>query len=590
MQDLLALVEAHLRAAVVEVLGPEHAGADPAVRPSEPRFGDFQSNLALGLAKSLRRQPRELAQALTVALQARDSGRDFEAISVAGPGFINLQLTKTRIATLALEQLGDPRLGVPSPTQPLRVVIDYPSPNLAKEMHVGHLRSTIIGDALARVLRFAGHTILPQNHLGDWGTQFGMLLEHLLDSGWDRTADHSISDLNLLYQQAKARFDADENFKERARARVVTLQSGDAESLSLWRQLITESCAHMKETCARLGVDLRDENVRGESFFNDQLPDVVTDLQKLGLLVHSEGAEVVYCDGFSGKTGAPLPLIVRKSDGGFGYAATDLAAARFRIGTLGADRVIYVVDARQSDHFAMVFTALRQAGWVPPHVQLEHVAFGTILGEDRRPFKTREGGVVKLSSLIDEAVERAKAALVARERELPAAELEHIANAVGVSAIKYADLANDRIKDYVFNYERMLAMDGNTAPYLQYAYVRVRSILRRGEGSAETATNSTARNVPSELLLGETVERELTLMLLQFPRTVAQVASSLEPHRLCTYLHEIAATVHRFHETCPVLKAETEALKQSRLALSDLAGRVLAQGMELLGVAVVERM
>jgi arginyl-tRNA synthetase len=584
VRDFQASVEAQLRQAVGDALGAAHADADPMVRPADPQFGDYQANLALGLAKVLRQKPRDIAQAIADRLTAQQGW--FERVEIAGPGFINLTLSNAAVSQAAAHLFDDARLGVELPEQPERVVIDYGSPNLAKEMHIGHLRSTIIGDAIVRILRFAGHDVILQNHIGDWGTPFGMLLEQLIDKGWDQAADHSLSDLNRLYEEARAHFDADPTFAERARRRVVLLQAGDAETLAFWRRLIGESCAHMNQVFQRLGVLLRDEDLRGESYFNSRLPIVVQDLRALGLLVESDGAQVVFCEGFTSKSGAPLPLIVEKSGGGYGYGATDLAAGRFRVQELGAKRVVYVVDARQADHFAMVFWTLRAAGWAPPEVALEHVAFGTILGSDKKPFKSRAGGSVKLAEVLDEAVSRARAALEARDRGHEPAELAEIARAVGVGAVKYADLSSDRIKDYVFDYDRMLALEGNTAPYLQYAYVRVQSILRRAAEDGSPANQLRG----ADLLITEPVERQLLLLLLRLPRVIEQLVRTLEPHRLCGYLYELAALVHQFHERCPVLKAPEPGLRKSRLALSDLAGRSLRLGLELLGVTVVDRM
>ncbi|HKO92541.1 MAG TPA: arginine--tRNA ligase, partial [Polyangiaceae bacterium] len=439
--DIQATVEEQLRRAAREALGDSVGDVDPMVRPADPQFGDYQANLALGLAKLTRQKPRDIAQAISARLSETAL---FSRVEVAGPGFINLTLSDAAVTEAADRMFADERLGVPPPEQRLRVVVDYGSPNLAKEMHIGHLRSSIIGDALARVLRFVGHEVILQNHIGDWGTPFGMLLEQLIDKGWDQAGDHSLSDLNSLYQEAKARFDVEPPFAERSRRRVVLLQGGDAESLAFWRRLIAESCAHMNQVFERLGVLLTDLDLRGESFFNSRLAAVVTDLRSLGLLVESDGAQVVFCEGFTSKAGTPLPLIVQKSDGGYGYAATDLAAARFRIHELGARRAIYVVDSRQSDHFNMLFGVLRAAGWAKEDVALDYVPFGTILGADKKPFKTRSGGVVKLSDVLDEAVLRARTALESRDRGLAPEELEHIARAVGIGAVKYADLSSDR--------------------------------------------------------------------------------------------------------------------------------------------------
>jgi arginyl-tRNA synthetase len=579
VRDIQAIVEDQLRQATRAALGEQYADTDPLVRPADPQFGDYQANLALSLAKLTRQKPRDIAQAIADRLAQNPDV--VERVQVAGPGFINVTLSSASILGAARRMWDDARLGVPLPAAPYKVVVDYGSPNLAKEMHIGHLRSSIIGDAIARVLSFAGHEVIRQNHIGDWGTQFGMLLEHLIDVGGDQTQGHALADLNRLYQGAKARFDADPAFAERARKRVVKLQAGDAESLAFWRRLIAESCAHMNDVFKRLGVLLTDADLRGESFFNSRLPAVVDDLRAVGVLTESDGAQVIFCEGFSGKSGAPLPLIVRKTDGGYGYATTDLAAARFRIQELGASRLIYVVDSRQSDHFGMLFWALRHSGWAPPQVALDYVSFGTILGQDKKPFKSRSGDVVKLADVLDEAVVRARATLEAKGRELSEAELEHISRAVGIGAVKYADLSSDRIKDYVFDYDRMLSMEGNTAPYLQYAYVRVQSILRRAQDD---------RLASDALTITEPAERTLMLQLLRLPRQIEQVTQSLEPHRLCTYLYAVASDVHQFHERCPVLKAPDPGTRQSRLALSDLAGRTLKLGLELLGVTVVDRM
>lgn len=578
VRDIQATVEDQLRQATRAALGEAFADTDPMVRAADPQFGDFQANLALSLAKSARKKPRDIAQAIVDQLGANPI---IARAEVAGPGFINLTLSDGAILEATRAMWNDSRLGVALPLEPQRVVVDYGSPNLAKEMHIGHLRSSIIGDAIARILRFAGHDVLLQNHIGDWGTQFGMLLEHLLDTGWDSSQDHTLTDLNDLYRDAKARFDAEPEFAERSRQRVVKLQAGDAQSLEFWNMLIDESCAHMNEVFGMLGVLLRDEDLRGESFYNTRLAPVVSDLRSAGALEESDGAQVVFCEGFTSKSGSPLPLIVQKSDGGYGYAATDLAAARFRISELNRNRLIYVVDSRQGDHFGMLFWTLRRAGWAAPSVSLEHVAFGTILGADRKAFKTRAGGTVKLADVLDEAVARARATLVEKGRDLDPDELDHISRAVGVGAVKYADLSSDRIKDYTFDYDRMLSMEGNTAPYLQYAYVRVQSILRKAEpGELDAATP----------LITDPVERALMLELLELPRLMGQLVSTLEPHRMCTYLYELASQVHQFHERCPVLKAPEPATRQSRLLLSALAARTLKLGLTLLGVTVVERM
>jgi arginyl-tRNA synthetase len=583
MTDVKREVEAWLRAAAVDALGPA-GDVDPLVRVSKDvKFGDYQANLAMGLGKSLGKKPRELAERIVQSLEQRPERAQLESIEVAGPGFINLKLAGNAVNLRLNAMLGDERLGVPRAESSSRVVVDYSSPNLAKEMHIGHLRSTIIGDAIARVLEFSGDQVIRQNHLGDWGTQFGMLLVHLRDIGWDSASDHSIRDLNELYQLAKQRFDAEPEFRERARLQVVSLQSGDAVALGLWRQLIGESVRHMNQVYERLGVKLTESDIRPESAYNPVLHDVVRDLQATGLLREDQDAQVVFPPGFSNKEGEPLPLIVQKRDGGFGYAATDLAAARYRVAELGAQRIVYVVDARQSDHFAMLFSTLRAAGWAPPGVSLEHVAFGTILGQDRKPFKSREGGVVRLAEVLDEAAERAARVIEQKDTGLPADQIQRIARAVGVGAVKYADLSNERIKDYVFDWDRMLALEGNTAPYLQNAYVRIQSIFRKGEVDPSTLSHVQIDAAHPE-------ERKLALLLLQLPQVIASLAANLELHRLCAYLYELASGYHSFYEHCSVLKAESEALRKSRLALCSLVAETLRLGLALLGVQAVEQM
>ncbi|MEM6854004.1 MAG: arginine--tRNA ligase [Planctomycetota bacterium] len=583
MNDLQQTLESRLQAAMAAAFGDEYRDADPVVRPSNnPKFGDYQANLAMALGKQLGQKPRDVAEKIVSSL---DADGLFSAVDIAGPGFINLTLDAAALNAAASAMAGSLQLGTTPADPPRQVVIDYASPNLAKEMHIGHLRSTIIGDALARTLGFLGHRVTRQNHIGDWGTQFGMLLEHLIDQGWspDTEQDHSISDLNALYQDAKKRYDREPEFAERARKRVVALQAGEDASRAIWRQLIDESVRHMNDVFARLGVLLDNDDLAAESFYNDKLGAVVTDLAAAGLLHDLDGAQVAYIDGYLNREGEPLPMAVQKSDGGFGYPATDLAAVRYRVQTLGADRVIYVVDSRQKDHFGQFFALARQAGWVPDEARLDYVSFGTILGKDKKPFKTREGGTVKLADVLDEAVSRADAAIAEKNPDLPAEERQAVARSVGIGAVKYADLSNDRIKDYVFDYDRMLALDGNTAPYLLYSYARIRSIFRKGEIAFDGFVND-------QLAVNEPAERALALQLLQFGDVIESVADSLEPHRLCNYLYELATRYHRFFEQCPVLRADDEATKASRLALCHLTARTLERGLGLLGINVVERM
>lgn len=581
MDDLQSQIEAVLGSAVVEALGDGLAGADPMVGPTaSPKFGDYQANLAMGLARRVRASPRQVAEKIAAAIE---TGGLVEAVSVAGPGFINLTLGAPALARCATAMAADARLGVAAVGDGAKVVVDYSAPNVAKEMHVGHLRSTIIGDAIARVLGWLGYGVIRQNHVGDWGTQFGMLIEHLLDEGFDPHGGASPGALTAIYKASKLRFDEDPEFAERARRRVVALQSGDAASLAVWKALVDDSRDYFQAVYDRLGVLLRPEDIVGESFYNDRLAGVVQRLADEGHLCESQGAQVVFPEGFTGKDGQRLPMIVRKSDGGYLYATTDLAAAMYRVHELGAGRVVYVIGLPQRQHFEMFSAALRQFGWVGEQVRLDYVGFGSVLGADRKMFKTRSGETVRLTDLVDEAEQRAAAVIEAKNPDLPAEQRSAVAQVVGVGALKYADLSSDRVKDYVFDWDRMLALEGNTAPYMIYSYVRVRSIFRKAGLDPEAFAG-----VP--VAVGHVDERQLVLHLLQFPRVVEAVAESLEPHRLCTYLYELATRYHRFFEHCPVLRAGDDATRDSRLALCALVGRTLAQGLDLLGIGVVERM
>ena len=584
MADIASILKDRFSQAISSVFGAAHTRTDPLIRPSaNPKFGDYQANVAMSLGKQLGRKPRHVADAIRSGLEIDDL---CETVAIAGPGFINLTL-KTDVLARLVEAFGvDERLGVGCAERPATVVVDYSSPNVAKEMHVGHLRSTVIGDCICRVLDFAGHRVIRQNHLGDWGTQFGMLIEGLvLNQSEEEAAKtvHSFADLEAFYRDAKAQFDADPAFAARSRQRVVKLQSGDEITKQLWDRLVRASAVRFQCMYDRLGVQLTDEDVRGESFYNSALPHVVADLEGAGLVRESQGAKVVFPEGFIDRDRNPLPLIVRKSDGGFLYATTDLAAARYRIGELKADRIIYVTDARQSQHFQMIFATLRKAGWTGPDLQLDHVAFGTILGKDGKPFKTRSGDTVRLADLLDEAEQRAATTLEQKNPDLPAEARRAIARAIGIGALKYGDLCSDRIKDYVFDWDRMLALEGNTAPYLQNAYVRIRSIFRKG-GIDPSACAGAA------LLIGQPAERAVALKLLQLPAVVVAVADTLEPHRLCTFLYELASLFHQFYEQCPVLAADDSATRDSRLLLCDLSARTLGQGLALLGIETVERM
>jgi len=580
MPDIQQKLTQTLQSAMVTAFGDELADADPLVKPSaNPKFGDYQANAAMSLGKKLGQKPRDVAQAIVDALGENDL---FEKVEIAGPGFINLTISSDVLASAVSELRTSDTLGLDAPNAPQTIVVDYSGPNVAKEMHVGHLRSSIIGDSIVRVLTLMGHKVIRQNHLGDWGTQFGMLIEYMIDTGWQEQPDQSIGDLNELYQNAKKRDDTDDAFAERARKRVVALQSGDPDTLKLWQALIEQSKKHFNDVYGQLGVLLTDEDIRAESAYNDDLASVVDALQSSGLLNESQGANVVYPDGFKNEDGDPLPMIVQKSDGGYLYATTDLAAARYRIQSLGADRIVYVTDARQADHFKMIFWTLRKSGWADDAVRLDHVPFGTVLGNDRKPIKTREGDSVKLISLVIEAEQHAAKVLGEKSTELSDEEQQQVAHVVGVGALKYADLSSDRIKDYVFDWDRMLAMEGNTAPYLQNAYVRIQSIFRKSNVSPESVASSIAINEPAE--------KTLALKLLQIPSVIHSVADSLEPHRLCNYLYDLASSFHQFYEKCSVLNADSEAIRDSRLLLCDATARTLKTGLSLLGIDVVERM
>jgi arginyl-tRNA synthetase len=576
MPDPQRFLATAISRAIDEALGPQAAGADPVLRPStNPRFGDYQANFAMGLGKQLGRPPHEIAQAV---LDELDLGAVCD-VEVAGPGFLNLTLDRGWLAANVGLLVADPSLGITPAETPERIVVDYSGPNLAKEMHVGHLRSTIIGDSLCRVLEALGHGVIRQNHVGDWGTPFGMLIEHLLDVGEDKALP-SLADLTDFYQQARTAFDTDPVFAERSRQRVVLLQAGDDRTLELWRTIVEASERYFNVIYRRLDVLLTDNDLAGESFYNSRLADVASSLEAAGLAVIDDGALCVFPPGFTGRDDAPLPLIIRKSDGGFGYAATDLAAVRYRTGDLGATRLIYVVDAGQHQHLTMVFAVAEMAGWLGS-ARAEHVGFGIVLGPDRQRLKTRSGDSPKLIDLLDEAVERAAAAVAAKN---PSLDPDEVAGPVGIGAIKYADLSNDRIKDYTFDWDRMLAFEGNTAAYLQYAYVRVRSIFRKGE------VDEVGPHDVGAVLVESPEERALALALLRFDSAVASVADTLEPHRLCTYLFELAQAYTTFFENCPVLRADTAELQRSRLVLCELTAQILATGLGLLGIETVEQM
>ncbi|MER5650395.1 arginine--tRNA ligase [Streptosporangium sp. NPDC002524] len=572
MSSLEGLLSSAVRPAFAEISGD--ALADPILRRSTRC--DYQLNGALPLARTLSVSPREAAARVMDSVDLRDL---VDLVEIAPNGFINLTVRDDVISRLLDEQLADPRLGIRTATEVKTIVVDYSHPNVAKEMHVGHLRTTIIGDSLVRMLRRLGHTVIKQNHIGDWGTPFGMLIEHLLDIGEANTAALlSVGDLNGFYRAGREKFDADPDFADRSRRRVVSLQSGDEESVSLWRVLVDQSIGYFQHVYAKLGVLLEPSDIVGESFYNDLLPGVTADLAAAGLVTESDGAMCCFPTGFVTRTGDPLPLIVRKSDGGYGYAATDLAALRDRAGRLGADEILYVVGAPQREHLAMCIATAREAGWVPDEVRTEHVAFGSVLGPDRRPFKTRAGASVRLIDLLDEAV--LKAGQVVREKSpsLDPDEHESIAEAVGIGAIKYAELSIDRVKDYVFDWAHMLSFEGSTGPYLQYAHVRARSILRKA---------GHAGSVP--ISVREPAERRLALALLDYGGTVTDAIADHAPHRLCNHLFGVAESFAAFYESCPILKAD-EPVRGSRLALTEGTALVLKDGLGLLGIAAPDRL
>jgi arginyl-tRNA synthetase len=580
MADPQEILAQRMQAATVATFGPDFRNVDPLIRPSS--FADFQANLALPLSKQFGSPPRQVAAQLAGNLDI--TGMLDEPV-VSGPGFINLNLRDDWIAREATRMLDDPRLGVAPAATPQIVVVEYSSPNVAKEMHVGHLRTTIVGDAIARVLEFGGHQVIRDNHVGDWGTQFGMEIEYLLDVGEDSPEAALLrTDPNVFYQAARRKFDADPEFADRARKRVVDLQGGDPGTLELWREIVDLSLDYLHRVYGRLGVTLTDADIRGESFYNDMLADTVARLEEQGIAVYSDGALCAFPPGFTGREGRPLPLIIRKRDGGYNYATTDLATIRYRIDELHIDRAIYVVGSDQALHFRMVFAVARQAGWIPAGAVFEHAQIGLVLGPDGGRLRTRSGDNVQLSDLLSEAVERARSILdeVDASARFDPAELDEVAEAIGIGAVKYADLSTARDSAYVFDWDRMISFRGNTGPYLQYATARIRSIFRRSDGAEAEAEGA-------GIAVEAGPERALALRLLAFGSTVSQVGQTAEPHRLCAYLFEVASLFTTFYEECPVLKAEP-SVRPRRLALCALTLRVLATGLGLLGVPVPERM
>jgi len=576
MADPQAALAAQVSAALIAEFGPEYADADPVIRPSA--FADFQSNVALSLGRRVGQPPREVASRLAGHLAGSPI---ISGAEVSGPGFINITLSDQWIAGMADAQLADPRLSVQKTDQPMRVVVDYSAPNIAKEMHVGHLRTTVVGDAFVRVLEYLGHEVIRANHIGDWGTQFGLLLEHLKDVGEEVAyAQLGAGEINEFYQAAKVSFDSDPAFAERSRRRVVALQAGEPETVRLWEMLVSDSKQYYNTIYGKLGVTLTDADLDPESFYNPMLDDVCRDLEEAGVATISDGALCAFPPGFKSRDGSPLPLILRKSDGGYGYGTTDMAAIRYRVNDLHVNRIVYVVGSEQAQHFAMVFAVARQAGWLPDSVRAEHAIIGMVTGADRKRFRSRAGGAVKLIDLIDEAIARAEEVIKDRydEPELRA----QIAEAVGIGALKYADLSVARDSSYVLDFDRMLALTGNTGPYLQYATARIRSIFARADLRPDQANGPIA--------LGEQAERLLALRLLGYEAALVQTVETTEPHKLAAFLFDTASDFTTFYEQCPVLKAADPAVRQSRLALAALTLRVLLSGLDLLGIPVPERM
>ena len=585
MTSTVELLKIKFNQALVAAFGEDFATIDPMVVAStNPKFGDYQCNLAMSLTKPLKSNPRAIATQIIDNLIIDEI---CETPEIAGPGFINLRL-KTDYLQIQLQQiLGDERLNIPKVNPKQKMIVDFSSPNIAKEMHVGHLRSTIIGDSIARVLEFQGHEVLRLNHVGDWGTQFGMLITYLREVYPEAltTADALVlGDLVEFYRQAKVRFDQDETFKKTSRQEVVRLQAGAEDSRRAWQLLCEQSRREFQLIYDDLGIQLTE---RGESFYNQFLPQIVEELDKIGLLVENQGAKCVFLEGFTNKEGEPLPLIVQKSDGGYNYATTDLAALRHRIETEKATRIIYVTDAGQSNHFMQFWQVAKRASWIPENVELVHVAFGIVKGEDGKKLKTRSGETVRLRELLDEAVNYAKKDLETRIKAEGRTEtqefIDHVAEIVGLSAVKYADLSQNRTSDYIFSFDKMLSLQGNTAPYMLYAYVRIQGISRKG--------NIDWQKLETDIQLVLEAEEEVVLAkhLLQLQDILEEVAKDLLPNRLCQYLFELSQKFNQFYEQCDVVKAR-EPQRTSRLALCDLTAKTLKLGLSLLGISVLERM
>ncbi|WP_208896561.1 arginine--tRNA ligase [Klebsiella grimontii] len=575
-------IQALLSEKVSQALIAAGASADcePQVRQSaKVQFGDYQANGVMAVAKKLGMAPRQLAEQV---LSHLDLSGIASKVEIAGPGFINIFLDPAFLAENVSSALKSERLGVAQP-QEQTVVVDYSAPNVAKEMHVGHLRSTIIGDAAVRTLEFLGHKVIRANHVGDWGTQFGMLIAYLEKQQQENAGEMALADLEGFYREAKKHYDEDEAFAERARSYVVKLQGGDEYFREMWRKLVDITMSQNQLTYNRLNVTLTRDDVMGESLYNPMLPGIVADLKAQGLAVESEGATVVFLDEYKNKEGEPMGVIIQKKDGGYLYTTTDIACAKYRYENLHADRVLYYIDSRQHQHLMQAWTIVRKAGYVPDSVPLEHHMFGMMLGKDGKPFKTRAGGTVKLADLLDEALERARRLVAEKNPDMPADELEKLANAVGIGAVKYADLSKNRTTDYIFDWDNMLAFEGNTAPYMQYAYTRVLSVFRKAD-----IDESTLAAAP--VVITEDREAQLAARLLQFEETLTVVAREGTPHVMCSYLYDLAGLFSGFYEHCPILSAESEETRNSRLKLALLTAKTLKLGLDTLGIETVERM
>ncbi|WFW84445.1 arginine--tRNA ligase [Citrobacter braakii] len=576
--NIQALLSEKVSQAMIAAGAP--ADCEPQVRQSaKVQFGDYQANGMMAVAKKLGMAPRQLAEQVLTHL---DLNGIASKVEIAGPGFINIFLDPAFLAQHVQQALASDRLGVTQPAKQT-VVVDYSAPNVAKEMHVGHLRSTIIGDAAVRTLEFLGHNVIRANHVGDWGTQFGMLIAWLEKQQQENAGEMALADLEGFYRDAKKHYDEDEAFAERARSYVVKLQGGDEYFREMWRKLVDITMSQNQLTYDRLNVTLTRDDVMGESLYNPMLPGIVDDLKAKGLAVESEGATVVFLDEYKNKEGEPMGVIIQKKDGGYLYTTTDIACAKYRYETLHADRVLYYIDSRQHQHLMQAWTIVRKAGYVPDSVPLEHHMFGMMLGKDGKPFKTRAGGTVKLADLLDEALERARRLVAEKNPDMPADELEKLANAVGIGAVKYADLSKNRTTDYIFDWDNMLAFEGNTAPYMQYAYTRVLSVFRKADIDESALANA-------QVIISEDREAQLAARLLQFEETLTVVAREGTPHVMCAYLYDVAGLFSGFYEHCPILSAENEEIRNSRLKLAQLTAKTLKLGLDTLGIETVERM